>query len=190
MELYYINAKGRSGPLNADQLRALSLQGVITQDTIIEAGGKTFPARKVKGLEFADSTQKPPVLVPPAEPEPDFLVSSDWSKHIFESIAVLPENEPNAEQKASENRRRARIDAAESLDTCCEIIGFFAWINLFVCMIVGITLLANAEMDGDTYDTTIIADGIASIVGGIVGVIVHSFLSALCRYIIARDNDK
>ena len=142
MDFYYINATGRSGPVNADKLRALSLQGVITQDTIIEAGGKTFQARKVKGLEFAAPAPKPHILDPPAEPESDLLylptglaVSPDWLKHAFKPIAVQPAK--------ADNRRRVRINAAELLNFWCRVLIFAAWINFLACVVVGVILFIN-----------------------------------------------
>ncbi|MGI5831238.1 MAG: hypothetical protein ACOX6D_01695 [Thermoguttaceae bacterium] len=184
MDFYYINATGRSGPVNADQLRALSLQGVITQDTIIEAGGKTFQACKVKGLEFA---------APSPKPESDFAVSLDRSKHAFKPIAV--------QAAKAENRRRVRINAAELLNFWCRVLIFAAWINFLACVVVGVILFVNARTELPpsfgfehsyeyAYDETMIAAGIASIVSGIIAIIILSFLAALGRYITTRDNDK
>lgn len=61
MEFYYLHGNEKRGPINTAQLRALVLQGVIVPETTVLTGGRTLPARKIKGLEF-------PAAVPPVAP--------------------------------------------------------------------------------------------------------------------------
>ena len=67
MEFFYLEKTGeKRGPVNAAQLKTLAANGTITPETVIEAGGRTLPASKVKGLGFV------PVTPPPVpKPEPD-----------------------------------------------------------------------------------------------------------------------
>lgn len=190
MQYYYIKGSKRLGPINADQLRSLSSQGVITGDTIVETEDRSvsIPARKVKGLEFPSPVPEPPVIVPLTEPKPVLYVNSDWTKRAFDPIAgwsVKPKPETDTPRKTVVRVNRARIDAARSLSNWCDALLCMAWLNFFASMIVGLVLCSNAsKFDGGSMMMTA---GVTSIVGGIIVVILFSFLAALGRYIIARD---
>ena len=55
---YYYNEQGKKCTVTGGQLKGLAMSGQITPDTIIETeDGKTAPARKVKGLTFAETEQ-------------------------------------------------------------------------------------------------------------------------------------
>jgi hypothetical protein len=55
---YYDNNGQKQCPISGGKLKGLSLQGVITPETIVEnEEGKSVPARKVQGLTFADVVQ-------------------------------------------------------------------------------------------------------------------------------------
>jgi ankyrin repeat protein len=52
---FYYNAKGEKIEVTGGQLKGLAKTGMITPDTIVETeDGKTAPARRVKGLTFAE----------------------------------------------------------------------------------------------------------------------------------------
>lgn len=205
MDLYYYQDSKRLGPVNADQLRALALQGIITPETKIEAGNKKLPARKVKGLVFDSPGTEPPVVPPPVEQEPepqqelptvesvveseqDLTVSPDWSTHIFKSIGFQVEK--TGTQQVAEHRRKARSEAATSLADCCFFLNGAAWFIFLVNLVGGIIMITNATESKYPHDTNpmLIAAGIGSIVSGIITVIISSFFTALGRYLIARDD--
>jgi len=53
---HYYNGSGEKIAVTGAQLKALALKGIITPDTMVETEeGKTAPARKVKGLTFAET---------------------------------------------------------------------------------------------------------------------------------------
>ena len=53
---YYDNNNQKQGPVTGGQLKGLAKSGVITPETMIETEeGKTAPARRVKGLTFAET---------------------------------------------------------------------------------------------------------------------------------------
>jgi len=66
---YYYNEQGEKIAVTGGQLKGLAKAGLITPDTIVETEeGKSAPARKVKGLTFAETVQSE--TVPPIETNP------------------------------------------------------------------------------------------------------------------------
>jgi len=66
---FYYGANGEKIEVTGDRLKGLAKAGVVTPDTMIETeDGKTAPAKKVKGLTFAEAA--PPVETPSAESSP------------------------------------------------------------------------------------------------------------------------
>jgi len=55
---FYYNENGDKIEVTGGQLKGLAKAGVITPETMIETEeGKTAPARRVKGLTFAEAAQ-------------------------------------------------------------------------------------------------------------------------------------
>ena len=94
---YYYNASGEKvGPVRGRDLKRLIQEGTITPDTTIEdSAGRTAPAKKVKGLPFAEAT-----LVPSVEPdtfedsmpmdENPFIMPFPVEPNSFSSISLPP----------------------------------------------------------------------------------------------------
>jgi len=58
---FYYNESGEKVEVTGGQLKGLAKAGIVTPDTIVETEeGKSAPARKVKGLTFADSALPKP----------------------------------------------------------------------------------------------------------------------------------
>ena len=67
---YYDNDGAKQGPVTDGQLKGLAKQGIITPETVVETeGGKTAPARKVKGLTFVETVTETSATDAPAEPK-------------------------------------------------------------------------------------------------------------------------
>jgi len=64
---FYYDDKGqKQGPITSGQLKELARQGTITTDTKVETeDGKSAPAKKIRGLTFAESAPLTPVPLPP-----------------------------------------------------------------------------------------------------------------------------
>ncbi|MCL2710505.1 MAG: M48 family metalloprotease [Planctomycetaceae bacterium] len=97
---FYYNNGQKLGPVSGGQLKGLAKTGLITPETIIETEeGKTAPARKIKGLTFAETAQPKAVPVPPPMPiapvkkTPNPLVSSEGMAKICQTLASAEEYE-------------------------------------------------------------------------------------------------
>ena len=104
---YYDNDGQKRGPITGGQLKGLAKAGLITPETTVETeGGKTAPARKVKGLTFVEKMQPQAVSVPtqpatiapaqkpavsPVKKHPNPLVSSDGMASICLTLSSVEE---------------------------------------------------------------------------------------------------
>jgi len=77
---YYTDENGQRGLINAEQLKALAVQGAITPDTLLETEtGQKGTAGQIKGL-FA-SVPMPPIA------DPGVVDTSDEDEYDYRSIA-------------------------------------------------------------------------------------------------------
>lgn len=134
MELYYYEGSTRLGPVNPAQLKALAARGIVTPDTVVEAGSKKLLASKVKGLEFPPAAPAVPPPVPPVFPaaEPAAAPSEKPRTETvftpFGGVEVeksLPEMPPAGSSSAADSARRESI---ASLDKACDQVTQIGWL--------------------------------------------------------------
>ena len=105
----YYNEQGDKITVTGNELKELAQTGIITRDTIVETEeGKSAPARKVKGLKFAEPTQSeltPEVtaLEPqplPSAPVPPVMVNLFASiKDILSGTCIRPVQQMTVKQR-------------------------------------------------------------------------------------------
>ena len=77
---FYYNENGEKIEVIGGQLKDLAKQGVITPGTMIETeDGKTAPARRVKGLTFADTKQPETNIEKPSSTQETFVTATTIS---------------------------------------------------------------------------------------------------------------
>ena len=168
MDFYYFDADQRRGPVNAAQLRALAANGTITPETTIEAGGRTLPARKIKGLEFAPAD--PPAVYPVEEPAPEPAPAP-------EPVIVKP-REPDPPQPSPAAKK-----ARKSLETWVSNLTTIAWLEIIAGVVGG----AICFTQGDRDDSFIIA-GIGAIIGGIGAAILPLSIASIGRFMLTHHD--
>lgn len=89
MEFYYYEGDQRRGPVNAEQLKAMAKNGIITPDTIIESGGKRLPASKIVGLVFYAPPQKKPSDPKSNQPSVDQSLVESYGQDLIAGCAFL-----------------------------------------------------------------------------------------------------
>ena len=100
---YYYNTNGEKIEVTSRQLRELAQQGIVTPETIIETEeGKSAPARKVKGLTFAETKPPETEIYGLSQPEP--IVRT--SKSMYN---LLESTHDQVKQKLSESRKSGDI---------------------------------------------------------------------------------
>jgi len=92
---HYYNENGEKISVTGGQLKGLAKAGVITRDTIVETeGGKSAPARRIKGLKFAEPAQSKPLPTVPILPVEATDAETNW--HYYnengEKISVTVEH--------------------------------------------------------------------------------------------------
>lgn len=204
MELYYYEGSTRLGPVNPAQLKALAARGIVTPDTVVEAGSKKLLASKVKGLEF------PPAAPPPVEPQAAALVPPPVPP-------VAPPVEPVAEPAAAEPKKETRTiltafgattveldpdplpemppasgpenpfeksfrESAAELSASSKNISQVGWLFVFCGAVSGLIGVAAAVA---TDNAGALLPGIAALVGGLISAQVPFFLGKLGRFALA-----
>lgn len=166
MDFFYFDADQRRGPVNAAQLRALAANGIITPDTTVEAGGRTLPARRIKGLEFASPVY--PVEEPAPDPEP---------APAPEPVIAKP-REPDPPQPSPAAKK-----ARKSLETWVSNLTTIAWLEIIAGVVGG----AICFTQGDRDDSFIIA-GIGAIIGGIGAAILPMSIASIGRFLLTHHD--
>ncbi|MBR2694129.1 MAG: DUF4339 domain-containing protein [Thermoguttaceae bacterium] len=184
MDFFYFDADQRLGPVNAAQLKALALQGIITPDTVIEAGSKTLPARKIKGLEFGSPAPPPVEEVPFDDPaEAETLGSAPDPVPEPEPAPAAPADEK--EEKARKRKERARADARGSLDGWVSFLTIIGWIEIIGGAIAGsFCLIAGLSDD----KPELIGAGIGSAIGGFVSAILPLSIASIGRFMLTHHD--
>ena len=186
MDFFYFDADQRRGPVNTAQLRALAANGIITPETTIEAGGRTLPARRIKGLEFAPAD--PPAVYPVEEPAPDpapvptKTIITPGGAFVTDS-APEPAPADDKEEKARKWKERARADARGSLDGWVSFLTIIGWIEIIGGVLGGILCFMN----GDRNDSFVIA-GFAAIIGGLVSAILPLAIASIGRFMLTHHD--
>jgi TM2 domain-containing membrane protein YozV len=86
---FYYNASGEKIEVTGAQLKALAMKGIITPDTTVEtAEGKNAPARRVKGLTFAETVQ--PEASSVATPSDSGIYGLSQSEPIVTASKIIP----------------------------------------------------------------------------------------------------
>ena len=182
MDFFYFAADQRRGPVNAAQLKALALQGIITPETTVEAGSKTLPARKIKGLEFGSPAPPTVSEVPFDDPaEAETLGSAPDPVPAPEPAPAAPADEK--EEKVRKAKERARAAARKSLEDWVSSLTAIAWIEIIVGVVGGVICFMNV----DNNDSFIIA-GVAAIVGGFVSAILPSAIASIGRFLLTHHD--
>jgi len=187
MDFFYFDADQRRGPVNAAQLRALAANGTITPETTIEAGGRTLPARRIKGLEFAPAD--PPAVYPVEEPVPEpapapVTVFTPGGAFVTDSAPEpAPEPADDKEEKARKRKERARADARGSLDGWVSFLTIIGWIEIIGGVLGGILCFMNAGSN----DSFVIA-GFSAIIGGLVSAILPLAIASIGRFLLAHHD--
>ncbi len=166
MNFFYFDADQRRGPVNAAQLRALAANGTITPETTIEAGGRTLPARKIKGLEFAPAVYpvEEPAPVPEPEPEPEPV-----------TVPAPDPPKPSAAQRAARN----------SLESWVGFLTFIGWAEIILGAIGGsFCLIAGLSDD----KPELIGAGIGSAIGGFVSAILPLSIASIGRFMLTHHD--
>lgn len=190
MEFFYLEKTGeKRGPVNSAQLRALASNGIITPDTVIIAGGRNLPARKVKGLEFAAPV--PPVVSEP-EPEPypiaDPLPAPEPTpaptpSTVFTHGGAYVDTSVSEGRPGTVNKARKRfVESGHWLESVCNFLNFLGGVEI-IAGVIG-CVLAVTGADHDNKDILIPA-GVTALVSGIVSAVVAFYLSAIGRFLIA-----
>ena len=90
---FYYTGKGEKIEVTSGELKQLALQGAITPETIVEtADGKSAPARKVKGLTFAEAN--PSSIASPGESISIPTKTTDIVPLPQTQSAIIPNAEP------------------------------------------------------------------------------------------------
>jgi len=82
---YFDQTNQKQGPVSAQQLKELAVQGQITPETVVEnEEGKSSQAGKIKGLTFSNSTPEQPPQPPkendiPSEPQQESFLSKVYA---------------------------------------------------------------------------------------------------------------
>ena len=138
---FYYNESGEKIETTAGRLKGLAKTGQITPDTIIESeGGKTAPARKVKGLTFIAAT--PPETIqpkqsPPAEPSP-FTAVPPTAPNPFVAATFPPENPFTATSPIAVSETISDTEKAENTKT-----GFQGWGSVVVAVVIVPVIIFN-----------------------------------------------
>lgn len=177
MELFYYQNQKRLGPVNSAQIRALAARGEITPETIVEAGGKSLPAAKIKGLEF-------PAPVPPAVPaDPDPPAAVPFVAPYGGVQYIKPEEKPAAPEIPSSERAQAELRlAAQFVDSSCvalKAVGWLFYIGAAVSFFGGIIAAANTE------NFAFIGIGLAGLAAGWSSAQIPFALEKMGRFLLA-----
>ena len=195
MELYYYEGSTRLGPVNPAQLRALVDRGVITPDTVIEAGSKKLLAVKVKGLEFPPGAPPPvepqaasaapvppplpPVDPPAAEPkkETKTVLTAFGAATVEVDPAPLPEMPPAGSSSSADAGRRESFDTLEKACVQVTQIGWFFTVLTILAAVGSVFAMVQGFIPG-------IVTGIASAVSCWVTSQLFFFLGKAGRFLI------
>lgn len=172
MELFYYHNQKRLGPVNSAQIRALAARGEITPETIVEAGGKSFPAAKIRGLEFPAPV--PPAV--PADPEPPaagYIVSPYGGAIPRNSAEPAP---------AADQPHELKVSAA-ALEKSVKNIRQIGWVIVGGWVVEFLICLVAAMNSKDPGP--FIVGGLLSAVPAGVAASVFFFLGNLGRFLLA-----
>ena len=113
---YYYNEDGEKIEVTSKELKQLALQGVITPETRIETEeGKTAPARKVKGLTFAETKQ--PEAMKPIEAETYGVTTTHVESLSPNVVASTPlETVALSKQERKHKNRSKRLEYEKQLE--------------------------------------------------------------------------
>jgi len=191
MEFFYLEKTGeKRGPVNSAQLRALAANGILTPETVIIAGGRNLPARKVKGLEFA--VPVPPVVSEP-EPEPypiadplpapeptpaptPSTVFTSGGTYVDTSVSATA---PEPSGKIASRKQKARDNLEWWVTSLTAIAGF----EIILGIIGGVFCIIRGVEDGAD---ALIGTGVGAIIGGFASAILPLALASIGRFLLTH----